>query len=238
MDTLLRLSSVTAGYGDKAVISDFSLTVDKGDHILLLGPNGSGKTTLFRLILGIIPPMKGKVEYPLGRNISYARQDPPSSPFPISVEEVVMMGLWKSSRDKESAVTEALAMTDALSLRKRLFHSLSGGERQRVSLARCLAQDSPLILLDEPSSFLERESRDSFVSLMERIARPERAISAMTRDRSVIEGLGWRKVELERRGYNWLCPYAPFPEANTLQPGWHVDFRYSLSYLRSNNRKK
>ena len=62
MDTLLRLSSVTAGYGDKAVISDFSLTVDKGDHILLLGPNGSGKTTLFRLILGIIPPMKGKVE--------------------------------------------------------------------------------------------------------------------------------------------------------------------------------
>ena len=197
MDTLLRLSSVTAGYGDKAVISDFSLTVDKGDHILLLGPNGSGKTTLFRLILGIIPPMKGKVEYP-----SYARQDPPSSPFPISVEEVVMMGLWKSSRDKESAVTEALAMTDALSLRKRLFHSLSGGERQRVSLARCLAQDSPLILLDEPSSFLDRESRDSFISLMERIARPERAIIAITHDSSVIEGLGWRKVELERRENN------------------------------------
>ena len=186
MDTLLRLSSVTAGYGDKAVISDFSLTVNKGDHILLLGPNGSGKTTLFRLILGIIPPMKGKVEYPLGRNISYARQDPTSSPFPISVEEVVMMGLWKSSRDKESAVTEALAMTDALSLRKRLFHSLSGGERQRVSLARCLAQDSPLILLDEPSSFLDRESRDSFISLMERIARPERAIIAITHDSSVI----------------------------------------------------
>ena len=202
MDTLLRLSSVTAGYGDKAVISDFSLTVDKGDHILLLGPNGSGKTTLFRLILGIIPPMKGKVEYPLGRNISYARQDPPSSPFPISVEEVVMMGLWKSSRDKESAVTEALAMTDALGLRKRLFHSLSGGERQRVSLARCLAQDSPLILLDEPSSFLDRESRDSFISLMERIARPERAIIAITHDSSVIEGLGWRTVELERRVYN------------------------------------
>ena len=56
----------------------------------------------------------------------------------ISGEEVVMMGLWKSSRDKESAVTEALAMTDALSLRKRLFHSLSGGERQRVKLAKDL----------------------------------------------------------------------------------------------------
>ena len=165
---LLCLDNVTAGYGEKIVIKDFSLTVNKGDHILLLGPNGSGKTTLFRLILGIIPPMKGKVEYPMGRSVSYARQDPPSSPFPISVEEVVEMGLWKSGRDREKSINEALEMTDALRLKKRLFHSLSGGERQRVSLSRCLAQNSPLILLDEPSSFLDRESRDSFISLMEK----------------------------------------------------------------------
>ena len=143
---LLCLDNVTAGYGEKIVIKDFSLTVNKGDHILLLGPNGSGKTTLFRLILGIIPPMKGKVEYPMGRSVSYARQDPPSSPFPISVEEVVEMGLWKSGRDREKSINEALEMTDALRLKKRLFHSLSGGERQRVSLSRCLAQNSPLIL--------------------------------------------------------------------------------------------
>ena len=199
MDTLLRLSSVTAGYGDKAVISDFSLTVDKGDHILLLGPNGSGKTTLFRLILGIIPPMKGKVEYPMGRSVSYARQDPPSSPFPISVEEVVEMGLWKSGREREKTINEALEMTDALHLKKRLFHSLSGGERQRVSLSRCLAQNSPLILLDEPSSFLDRESRDSFISLMEKVATPERAIIAITHDSTVIDRLGWKEVALERR---------------------------------------
>ena len=101
---LLCLDNVTAGYGEKIVIKDFSLTVNKGDHILLLGPNGSGKTTLFRLILGIIPPMKGKVEYPMGRSVSYARQDPPSSPFPISVEEVVEMGLWKSGREREKTI--------------------------------------------------------------------------------------------------------------------------------------
>ena len=199
---LLCLDNVTAGYGEKIVIKDFSLTVNKGDHILLLGPNGSGKTTLFRLILGIIPPMKGKVEYPMGRSVSYARQDPPSSPFPISVEEVVEMGLWKSGRDREKSINEALEMTDALRLKKRLFHSLSGGERQRVSLSRCLAQNSPLILLDEPSSFLDRESRDSFISLMEKVATPERAIIAITHDSTVIDRLGWKEVTLERRRDN------------------------------------
>ncbi|MCI6114260.1 MAG: ATP-binding cassette domain-containing protein, partial [Spirochaetales bacterium] len=188
---LLCIDDVSAGYGEKIVIKDFSLTVNKGDHILLLGPNGSGKTTLFRLILGIIPPMKGKVEYPMGRSVSYARQDPPSSPFPISVEEVVEMGLWKSEREREKTINEALEMTDALHLKKRLFHSLSGGERQRVSLSRCLAQNSPLILLDEPSSFLDRESRDSFISLMEKVATPERAIIAITHDSTVIDRLGW-----------------------------------------------
>lgn len=199
---LLCLDNVTAGYGEKIVIKDFSLTVNKGDHVLLLGPNGSGKTTLFRLILGIISPIKGKVDYPMGRNVSYARQDPPSSPFPISVEEVVEMGLWKSGKDKEKTIDEALKMTDAIHLKKRLFHSLSGGERQRVSLARCLAQDSPLILLDEPSSFLDRESRDSFISLMEKVATPERAIIAITHDSAVIDRLGWKEVTLERRRDN------------------------------------
>ena len=196
---LLCIDDVSAGYGEKIVIKDFSLTVNKGDHFLLLGPNGSGKTTLFRLILGIIPPMKGKVEYPMGRSVSYARQDPPSSPFPISVEEVVEMGLWKSGREREKTINEALEMTDALHLKKRLFHSLSGGERQRVSLSRCLAQNSPLILLDEPSSFLDRESRDSFSSLMEKVATPERAIIAITHDSTVIDRLGWKEVALERR---------------------------------------
>ena len=196
---LLCLYHVSAGYGEKVIIKDFSLTVNKGDHILLLGPNGSGKTTLFRLILGIIQPIKGNVLFPNGRSVSYARQDPPSSPFPISVEEVVEMGLWRSGRDKERTIDEALAMTDALHLKKRLFHSLSGGERQRVSLARCLAQNSPLILLDEPSSFLDRESRDSFISLMEKVATKNRAIIAITHDSSVIEKLGWKEVHLERR---------------------------------------
>ena len=199
---LLCIDDVSAGYGEKIVIKDFSLTVNKGDHFLLLGPNGSGKTTLFRLILGIIPPMKGKVEYPMGRSVSYARQDPPSSPFPISVEEVVEMGLWKSGREREKTINEALEMTDALHLKKRLFHSLSGGERQRVSLSRCLAQNSPLILLDEPSSFLDRESRDSFISLMEKVATPERAIIAITHDNTVIDRLGWKEVTLERRRDN------------------------------------
>ena len=199
---LLCIDDVSAGYGEKIVIKDFSLTVNKGDHFLLLGPNGSGKTTLFRLILGIIPPMKGKVEYPMGRSVSYARQDPPSSPFPISVEEVVEMGLWKSEGEREKTINEALEMTDALHLKKRLFHSLSGGERQRVSLSRCLAQNSPLILLDEPSSFLDRESRDSFISLMEKVATPERAIIAITHDSTVIDRLGWKEVTLERRRDN------------------------------------
>ena len=104
-----------------------------------------------------------------------------------------------SGREREKTINEALEMTDALHLKKRLFHSLSGGERQRVSLSRCLAQNSPLILLDEPSSFLDRESRDSFISLMEKVATPERAIIAITHDSTVIDRLGWKEVALERR---------------------------------------
>lgn len=197
---LLRLDAVSAGYSSKIVISNFSLTVSRGDHYLLLGPNGSGKTTLLRVMLGILPPLEGSVDFPSGRNISYARQDPPSSPFPISTEEVVEMGLWKKKvDDKKERIDRALELTGAQHLKGRLFHSLSGGERQRVSLARCLAQDSPLILLDEPSSFLDKESRESFISLMKKIATPERAIIAITHDTDVMESLGWDRIVLERR---------------------------------------
>lgn len=196
MSTILKLDAVSAGYSGKIIIENFNLTVSRGDHILLLGPNGAGKTTLFRVILGVLKPMKGSIEFPEGRSVAYSRQDPSSSPFPISVEEVVAMGTWKK---KDTSIDDALSLTGALHLKNRLFHSLSGGERQRVTLARCLAQNAELILLDEPSSFLDKESRDSFLSLMEKVATENRAIIAITHDEEVVRRLGWKTIEMERR---------------------------------------
>jgi iron complex transport system ATP-binding protein len=186
----LEFSGVTAGYRKEPVIRDVSLTLQSGDMAALIGPNGAGKTTLLRAITGRIPPSPGSVrlfghevsEVPAAeraRLVGVVPQDM-ETPMPFTVEEVVSMGRtaalsrWRQPSPADLRTVErAMAYTDVIDLRDRLFTELSGGERQRAVIAMVLAQQPRLILMDEPTSHLDMNHRLEVMQIVERLNREE-----------------------------------------------------------------
>ena len=169
---LVELEQIGFKYGEKRVLQDVTLAVQKREFFGILGPNGSGKSTLLNLIDGILSPCEGKIRIKgiapgtmkrktLARLVAVVPQNA-SWLFPLTVEEVVLMGrtphigrlAFESQRDMD-VTRSAMRETDLLSLASRCVHTLSGGERQRVLIARALAQEPEIILLDEPTSSLD-----------------------------------------------------------------------------------
>jgi zinc transport system ATP-binding protein len=165
----LRSSIFRSGYGAEPVLEDISLTVEQGDILGLIGPNGSGKTTLLKLILGVLEPSaersgssgKSCRGFASGRGSATCASAAGTFErnFPASVEEIVRMGRavprlhfgrWRAA-DSE-AVTQALRAVHIEELRHRPISELSGGQQQRVFLARALAGEPELLLLDEPTA--------------------------------------------------------------------------------------
>ncbi len=167
---ILQLTGVTTGYGDKTVLNGVNLTVFETDFIGIIGANGSGKTTLLKVIMGLLKPWKGQVEYFLGADgkpgshIGYLPQITHfDTKFPITVEEVVLSGLLGkrgifkrfSGRDRRLS-DEILEKMGVLDYKHAPVGELSGGQMQRVFLARALVSSPKLLILDEPDSFVDK----------------------------------------------------------------------------------
>ncbi len=177
---LINLKNVTAGYNrEHPTILDVSLTVKENDFLAVIGPNGGGKTTLIKVILGLLAPFSGKVELfgeePLHsrKNAGYVPQVIPSTSFPISVLDVVLMGRLGASRllsnykniDREAAM-DKLEKLGVSQLAGKRMDQLSGGQKQRVLIARALAGEPRLLLLDEPVASVDSETQHSFYNLL------------------------------------------------------------------------
>lgn len=166
----IRFESVSFSYPATPVLEAASFHVHAGEFAALVGPNGAGKTTALRLILGLVEPESGRVTV-LGRSpeeardaIGYVPQHASYDPaFPISVSEVVRMGCLRSSTrrygpEDERAVERALSLADVEALAGRPYSALSGGQRRRVLVARALAAEPELLILDEPTANMDAES--------------------------------------------------------------------------------
>lgn len=199
MSTLLSLRNVTAAYTDRIVLNAFSLDVHRGDCLHITGENGSGKTTLLRLMAGLLQPVSGTVwRAPgcvLGYLPQYRRID---REFPLTVADVVLSGLHQrksllggfktAHREHAAEMMERMQIAD---LSRRPINELSGGQWQRTLLARALACNPDLLLLDEPDTHLDQGGKEFLRELLEREAE-QRTLVMVSHDAQL--GVGGRVI--------------------------------------------
>jgi len=195
LSLLMKIENLCVKYDKNIVIENFSLNLTLGEKVIIYGPNGTGKTTLLKTILGIVKAASGKIIFEDNEIIAYCKQDYPNPEFPITVEEVVAMGIKKQNKNSKEDIKNALIKANALNLQGRLFYSLSGGERQKVSLARCYCQNANLFLLDEPSSFLDTKSKNIFLEQMKNLENQNCSVIAVTHDEELIKNLNWKVIK-------------------------------------------
>ncbi|MBN1545115.1 MAG: heme ABC transporter ATP-binding protein, partial [Syntrophaceae bacterium] len=200
MNPILQANNLSFSYNGNRVLTDIRFDVERGDFLGLIGPNGSGKTTLLKLIDGILLPQGGTIHLhgkPLGkmtRNdlakiIAVVPQAPPMI-FPFTVREVILMGRtphlgrWRFEGARDlSAMENAMAETDTMALADRPMDRLSGGEFHRVLIARALAQEPQILLLDEPTAYLDIRHQVDFFNLLQSLNKEQGlTVIAVTHD--------------------------------------------------------
>ena len=187
---VLRVSDLGYRYNGDWVLKEIAFELRAGERIAVVGPNGAGKSTLFKLVAGVISPMAGQIDvfgHEPGGHICIAYVPQRSQVdwnFPVSVAEVVMMGRvskmglfqWPSNQDWK-AVKESLEAVKMQHLAKRQISELSGGQQQRVFLARALAQEAELVLMDEPFTGLDVNTQEDLFAMLESLS--ERKVTVM-----------------------------------------------------------
>jgi ABC-type Mn2+/Zn2+ transport system ATPase subunit len=187
---------VTAGYGDRIALEHVNLAVEAGTLLAVVGPNGAGKSTLLKLLAGLLRPWNGRVEvlgHPAGqqaRRVAYVPQaELVDWQFPVTVAAVVMMGRYPAlgplrrpgSADRR-AVRDALEQVSMADHAETQIGSLSGGQRRRVFLARALAAEPDLFLLDEPVTGVDATTQEDLMDILEEQARRGKTVIATTHD--------------------------------------------------------
>jgi iron complex transport system ATP-binding protein len=190
-EAILKVERVSFSYKDLPVLKDISFEIKRGEFFGIAGPNGSGKTTLLKIMDGILKTEEGTVYYEkevihklsrkeIARRISYVPQEH-ELPFSFTVEETVLMGRYprlgilgiEGKRDHE-IVRRAMEKCKVFHLRERLVTEISGGEKQRVVIARALAQEADVMLLDEPTAHLDLSSAIEIMALLKSLQEKER----------------------------------------------------------------
>jgi ABC-type Mn2+/Zn2+ transport system ATPase subunit len=196
-DWVFKAEGLTLGYGRYALVRDLSFEVTRGAILGVVGPNGCGKTTLLRTMLGLLKPVAGRVERQSGLSISYVPQRGRIDRIiPVTVAEVVLMGPGAKapafrgihSAEREAAV-RALAMVGIESLGQQLFRNLSAGQQQRVLLARALATDPDVLVLDEPTAGMDVASEAAMLDFLRELNRRRVTIVIVTHHLPIVLNL-------------------------------------------------
>jgi ABC-type Mn2+/Zn2+ transport system ATPase subunit len=195
---LLEVDGLVAGYGGRPALEDVSFALAPGERIGILGPNGGGKTTLFRVLLGELPALRGRVV--VSGACGYVPQTERSRlDYPVSALDVALMGTlsrlpwWRRpGRAERAFALRTLERVQLAHRAQRSFGELSGGQRQRVLIARALVQDAPILLFDEPFTGLDEPSAQHLEELIAALAAEGRGIMIALHD--LERATGWDRV--------------------------------------------
>ena len=233
---ILEVSGLTVHYDGHTALEDLSLSLEAGERVAVVGPNGAGKSTLFKVIAGVLVPTRGKVQvygYQPGEHICIAYVPQRSQVdwrFPVSVADVVMMGRisrlgimrWPKARDWEF-VHAALEVVGLAELERRQISELSGGQQQRMFIARALAQEAELMLMDEPFTGLDVPSQEDILQIIELLHGRGVTILASTHDLNLAGDHFDRVLLLNRRVIGFGDPRQVFVPERLLQAyGGHL----------------
>jgi iron complex transport system ATP-binding protein len=208
----LVAENVSLSVRSRWLVREVSLEVRPGEVLAIIGPNGAGKSSLLRLLAGDVPPTNGRVlldgraigEYG-AKELARMRAVLPQQTviqFAFSVREVVEMGVGAGRpADVDAIVAESLRRTDALHLTERIYPSLSVGEQARVTLARVLAQQTPVLLLDEPTAALDLHHQQQVMEVARELAAAGASVLAVLHDLNLAAGYADR-IGVMRDG--WL----------------------------------
>ncbi len=224
MSTAIEVAGLAVSYGGREVLHDIAFSVERGDYLGLVGPNGSGKSTLIRSLLGLVALDRGNVSIlgmPRGSFNEWSRlgylpqKITHFNPFfPATVREIVGLGLLdrKLAHSAEAAaVDEALRLMDITAISGKLIGELSGGQQQRVLLARAVVSRPDILLLDEPTTALDPETRERFYAMVGALNREMGAtVVLVTHDIGTVGKYASRLLYLDRTvvfhgGFNDFC---------------------------------
>lgn len=177
MPPLILFRDAVLGYGSgNVILNDVNLEVNRGEYLGIVGPNGSGKTTLLRTLLGLLKPISGTVQIGDGHSLRYGyvpQRDTVDTLFPISVEDIVVMGRYgriglirRPSQEDRRIARQCLEHVGIANLAGRAYTELSGGQKQRALIARALATEPDLLVLDEPTNGMDLASEHSLLELV------------------------------------------------------------------------
>ncbi len=199
MSVIMQLRDVSFARGSRAVIQSVNLTLHSGQFIGLIGPNGTGKSTLLRIMARLLKPDEGFIELngvllknmsdiEVAKAVTYMPQSTVLE-YEFTVEQIVQMGRhphrkkWQGTQKEDLRITNmAMELTGIMHLKKRLITTLSGGERQLVFLARSIAQQSQVILLDEPTSDLDIYHQVQICEVIEQLVQEGKTVIAAIHD--------------------------------------------------------
>ena len=236
---MINIESVYFSYKDSMTLQEVNLHVKEGDFLAVIGPNGCGKSTLLRHMNGSLRPIKGKVEI-CGQDIqSYDIKDlarhvatlPQSRRVPeVTVQELVEYGRFpylsfphRLKKDDRQEVEEALELSHMTEFRDKMVTELSGGERQRAYIAMLLAQDTPIILMDEPTTYLDPSRQFEMMSLAQNLNQMGKTIVMVLHDLNLALSRCRRIAVMDKGRIVAVGTPSDIIEAGIIRQVFHVD---------------
>lgn len=233
-DLALSVENLAFSYGSTDVLDNVSFKIERGDFVALVGPNGAGKTTLIKVILGLENKYQGQIKifgmdaknFDQWNLIGYLPQrvNTFNPLFPAIVKEVVGLGLLsqkkypkKFNHDDEIKIANILNFLDISDLKNRPVSELSGGQQQRVFLARALVSDPELLIMDEPSTALDPETRQSFFKLIEKLNKEKGSTVVMITHDTTQVGQYANKMLYLDKGVIFYGPFADFCHSEDME---------------------